>query len=224
MNDGFPWFPLMIAAGVVLFFGARWWLSEAEQTKRAIRSLPRTPIRDVRDGELVRIVGKLRYLAEPTVAPLSGRRCAYFEARAFEKQGRSGLTERAMEGGGVEFLLEDETGRAVIDPVLLRAAVVEDVKSQSGIWMEPSPRMEAFLTRHALATTGALGLHKAIFYREGVFEEGETITVVGLGTSELDPSERTSMSSYRSRSMRLRISAPADGHVLISDHPSVTKA
>jgi hypothetical protein len=224
MHDHMPWLPLLIVGGVIGFAVFRWWFSDAEQTKRAIRNAPRKRIGDVRDGEFVKVVGTIKYLAEPLTAPLSGRRCAYFEARAMEKQGKSGYREIAMEGGGVEFLVEDGTGRAVIDPVMLRAAVVEDDEKRSGFLSDATPGMEAFLVRHGRDPIGALGFNRTISYKEGVFEEGETVAVVGLATFEREPDEAAATSSYRDLRKRLRLTAPVGGNILISDHPSATKS
>jgi hypothetical protein len=224
MHDHMPWVSLLFVGGLIGFAVFRWWFSEAEQTKRAIRGTPRRRIGDVRDGEFVKIVGTIKYLAEPLTAPLSGRRCAYFEARAMEKRGKSGYREIAMEGGGVEFLVEDGTGRAVIDPVMLRAAVVEDDAKRSGFLSDATPGMEAFLARHGKDAVGPFGFNRTISYKEGVFEEGEAVAVVGRATFEHEPDEASATAGYRDRRRRLRLTAPAGGNILISDHSSATKS
>ncbi len=224
MNHQVPWLPFVILAAVGGIALLRWWFSEAEKTKRAIRSTPKKPIRYVREGEVVKIVGRIKYLAKPMQAPLTGRLCAYFEARALERHGKNSYREVAMEKGGVEFLVDDGTGHAVVDPLMLRAAVVHDNRANSGFLREPDARMETFLSKHGQVPTSAFGFNKRMVYKEGVFEQGETIAIVGMGRFEDDPDETATTAGYRLRPKRLRIIAPQEGFILISDHPSVTGA
>lgn len=219
--------PFLIVFGILLVVGivalARWWYSTAQQVKRALRKTPRTNVRDARDGDLVKIVGQLRYLHEPVIAPISGRRCAYFEARVERKHGKNSWVEVAREVGGAEFLVEDSTGRAVVDPVLVETAVVEDSTGRSGFLNDPSDRLASFLARHDVASTTLLGFNRTMRYREGVFEEGETVAVLGVAVAESDPEGGIPAGSYRSGPRRLRIGPRVDGPVLMTDDKSVTE-
>lgn len=70
-------------------------------------------IGDAVDGKWLKFVGKVVACeGEPLVAPLSGRTCACFDAAHWSSSGE--LLTRTLRG--TPFVIEDGTGRALVDP------------------------------------------------------------------------------------------------------------
>lgn len=53
-------FPLLILAVLLVALVLSWWSSEAAKLRRALRAARRVPIAEVREGEVVRVTGRVR--------------------------------------------------------------------------------------------------------------------------------------------------------------------
>lgn len=75
-----------------------------------------SPIGEADDSGDLRIEGVVEVLDGTLVAPVSGRRCVYYEhvVRADGSQHLDGALVRVAEG--VPFVVRDDSGRAVVDP------------------------------------------------------------------------------------------------------------
>ncbi len=220
---------VFLLIGLVLIVVATllgWFFSADQRHRRAMQEVPRRPIAEVVEGEIARVVGKVRVSA-PVVAPLSGRSCAYFRVLVQERRKRgkgSYWVDVVDEAGGVDFLLEDDTGRAVVKVDRAKAVLEGDESGHSGFLSEPSAELVAFLEARGHSAQGWV-FNKTIRYREGIAEEGETVAVVGKGRWERDPDERPQAGDgYREAVMpeRLVLEAPADGPLLLGDEAEVT--
>ncbi len=182
---------------------------------------PRQAIANFDDRAEGKILGKLAYRSEPLVAPLTGRRCAYYEVIVEECQDDARWHVVISEAEGQEFLLEDGTGRAIVDPTLRETLIDMDVHTKSGMFNKPTPRESDFLARHGMKDTG-WPFNKTFRYKEGVLEEGELVAVLGRGTKEPDPDGVAQAAGYRSGPpMRLRMRGTAQEPLRISDDPKV---
>lgn len=119
--------------------------SDAQATKRALGDASRTPIGDAQPGSSAKLVGVVRYLADPATAPLSGRACAYYQVIVEEYRYHNDSTlddwyEVLRDDGGVDFLVEDDTGRARVENRSLKVAAVQDAKLASGLFRDATPR------------------------------------------------------------------------------------
>src|SRR5947208_755702 len=96
-----------------------WWL---DKQLREIRGTPHYAIAALPEMTVGRIVGVAKPLDGKTVeAALSGRTCLAYMAKAMGPSGNAVASERgkqevAVDVGGVPFLVEDETGVAIVDP------------------------------------------------------------------------------------------------------------
>ncbi len=200
---------LMVLLGALLF-------NRDARIKRSIKRVPRVEIKDFSDGTIGRVVGQVRLIDE-TSAPMSGRPCAQYHL-VIEQRRSSGRSSHWVtlvdEQRMVDFVVEDGSGRAVVDTTGAKVAVVKDAKARSGTFNSATPELEALLARHGHDSTGFLGLNKTIRYQEGVIEEGEMVAVCGLGRIERQAG------SHRGQ---LLIGPTAEGTVLVSDHPSTCK-
>jgi hypothetical protein len=136
-----------------------------------------TAIGQLKQGERVKVSGEV-VLDRALVAPLVGKRCAYWCAEV-----RSHNNNRSEEAGvhweAVPFWLQDATGRVWVDPDIERFTLRSEVVARSGTLDEPSPDERALLDRMNVLATDLLGLYRKLSYRMEVLEEGEQVAVLG---------------------------------------------
>jgi hypothetical protein len=201
--------------------------SAGGRLRRALRRAPRVSVADAPDGEVVRIVGRVRFAdLEPLSAPVSNRRCAYYEIEVEERSGvgRNQSWSKVLEHKEhlERFVIEDETGRALVEPKAPRVVLNMDTHLSSGMSKDPPLELRSFLMVHGVATEGLL-FNKTMQYTEGALEEGEQVTVLGRCRREPDPEPGAGPAGagYRQVPLRLRIVEPGDGvPMVLSDDPS----
>ena len=217
--------PVIAVGTLVAFAGARWFFGREQRLKRRIQTLPLSSIGDTPELQDVRVSGQLAYLGDsaPLEAPLSGRLCAAWRVVVRERRG-SGKNKRWVtiveESDSRDFVLEDGTGRAIVDGTLVELALDFDRKGGSGILGGPSPYLESFLHERGISTRGIV-FGKTLDYREGALEAGEKVTVAGSGTWENEPSQRGQ--GYRDVGKLLRVGAMSDGNLLATDDPKMAR-
>lgn len=210
-----PILVMAIMALVGVFFAGA--LGRSDQPAR--RALPEARwslIADLPENTFGRVTGRVRALGETTQAPLSGRPCVCYVAWV-ETTGRP-RTLILSERRGVPFVIEDETGRAIVDPTDARITLHFDHESSTIAAASATPAQDALLARHGQTSTGILGL-KPMCFREGIVEVGETIAVLGAGIRERD-AERTGLAGYRDEPTLLRFTSSPREPLVISDDPS----
>ena len=216
----------LLVIGIAGFAGWAFWYYGDDQTiRRQLRNAPTKRIQELRDDELAKVVGRARALSETLEAPLTGRRCVYFIATVEEHRssGKSSYWKTIIrETRGVPFMLEDASGRALIDATGARIAIDFDGKSQSGTFDDPTPIEQAFLARHGQKGEGWV-FNKSLRYREAVIEEGETISVLGSGTREPDPDSPPTEAYRGDAPTRLRLTSSRKYPLVISDDPRTTR-
>lgn len=214
---------LMAAVGVVAV--ASWYWSEAARIRRALRRARRVSIADAREGSVVRLQGRVAAGAT-LVSPLSSRRCVYYLVIVEERvsTGRSNAWHvRIRESRGVPFVIDDGTGRALVDPTNAHVDVDLDITQRSGTFDDPTPAKLEFLAHHGVQGTGWL-LNKPLRYREGVFEIGEAVAVLCQPVREPDPDAISATPGYRDGPpTRLRVSGSPDMRILLSDAVEITQ-
>lgn len=221
--------PLVVVA--CLLGGSLIWrlyFSRAAAARRALKAVQRVTVAGAPDGRLVKLVGTLRYAHHPLLmAPISERGCALYQVliREQKRSGSKGVWETIIEASECQrcFWLEDHTGRALIKPVLTQVALVLDSHQRTGIFSDPTPQLDAFLLEHGQDTKGWL-FTRNLKVEEGVLEEGEQVAVMGLARWEPDPDPRAPAAGLRRRAMRLVVTDPPDGPMLLSDEPKLTRA
>ncbi len=213
--------PLLVI-GIFVALGAfAYWRNPARRIKRELRAAPSYRIDKLDEGELGRIIGKARVHDEKLVAPLTGRECVYYIACVDEDDGEGGWKNAIEEERGVTFLLEDDSGRALVDPSPARLALDFDCQTTSGALRAPDERETQFLEKHDFRGRGLI-FRKRLRYREAVIEIGEEIAVLGAGTREPDPTRPPA--GYREGPPTLLRVTSSAGHLLvISDDPSTTR-
>lgn len=211
MSDLLPYVLLLAFLIIVIALFLR---PSRDRGIRAIAATPRKKIADVRDGELVRIVGKVALHGEALTAPVSGRQCAFYEARVEEKhqqEDRASWKTIVEEIRGSDFVIDDGSGRARIAMARADVVVVHDSRHLEGFLSEKAaPEVEKFLTRHGESATRS-GKARELHYVEGVLEAPEEVAAAGVARWEKDAAGE-----------RRLVIEPADAtsRVLVSDEPA----
>jgi len=210
---------------VVVVLVLVWFFSADQQIRRRLRNAPRVDIAALGDGQEARVVGRVVPM-QTMAAPLSGRPCVFYDitVEQYRSNGRSSGSWHTIlrERRGVPFLVEDGSGRALVDPEGAQIAVVHDSTTRSGTLDDASPQEEALLARHGLKSQGWV-LNKRLRYNEGVFEPGETVAVLGAGVREPDPSAVAAVQGYREAlPTRLRLGGSQRFPLHLSDHRDTT--
>ncbi|MCY1055078.1 GIDE domain-containing protein [Nannocystis sp. SCPEA4] len=201
------------AAAVIAGVGLSYVFSAEARTRRALKKRAVTPIRGLRDGEVVRVRGRVIAGERVLEAPLSRRACVHYLATVDHETGRNHWREVAREERHVDFVIDDGTARIEVSMGLSRVAVVRDLHTRSGTFDDASEIEEAFLRRHGLQSTNFIGLNRTIRYEEGAIEPGEEVTAMGLVRTEVRHGQRV-----------LVLDAPDDGPLLLSDDPRAVQA
>ncbi len=203
---------------VILLAGA---FNPASRLKRQLRGAPRFALAELSEATLGRVVGRAAVLRDQLTAPLTGRACVHYIAKVEQQQGKSWRTI-ITEERGVPFVLDDGTGRAIVEAQHARIALDFDSRSSSGTFDDPTEIERAFLDKHGQTGQGWI-FNKQLRYREAIIEVGETVAVLGAGTREPDP-EAAPPADYRGdQPTLLRLTSSASYPLVISDDPSTTR-
>lgn len=140
---------------------------------------PRTPIKELREGDWARIEGEADVEGDPFISPFTSRRSVMWRVVATRAAGNNDWLLFADEEAGQRFLIRDETGVARVD--LRGYSTLLVPKTTIGA---PTPaferNIEAYLDRtelRACAFFDAFG--RDYRYSEWVVPHGQRVTVAG---------------------------------------------
>jgi hypothetical protein len=214
---------VIIIAVVVVFVAISAYASG--KTVRKLRNAQSFPIGQLPEGKAGRVIGDAHPLAETLTAPLTGRACVYYIAKVEQHHstGKSSYWKTLVkEERGVPFVLDDGTGRAIVDPTSAEIALDFDSKSTSGTFDDADEIERAFLERHHQTSQGWV-FNKRLRYREAVIHVGERIAVLGEGVREPDPDAAPSGDYRGAPPTRLRLTSNPRFPLVISDNPGATE-
>jgi len=222
---------VVIALAVGGVFAAKEIADAAAPPPDPMASVALTPIARAPEGELVAVAGRVEPLGEPVVSPLAGRPCVLFATELARFQKRNRLALSGASGGpqiginaphsqsewapfrqlrdGRAFALVGETGRArvVVEGAALHLRV-DDEETCGGL-KSPSPRMRAFLERHAPDPPGGL-----LQVQERRIEPGDRIVV--RGRARWEPAPEGTASGYRQGAQQLVLEPAGQAPVTLS--------
>lgn len=168
-----------------------------------------TSIRDARDGEIVKVVGRMWARDEVLIAPISRNRCvAYYvfvEGYGFGSRSKS-WTPFVRERQIVEPILEDASGRAFVSVDDVEVVVVKDVHREVGAGVDE--HVDALLRAHGRKP-------QKVRLREGSIDVGERVAIVGRARWRVGEA----LHGYRGRSEVLELVAPDEHPLIVSDDP-----
>lgn len=190
--------------------------------KRALRRFhfaPRIHVRDARDGELVKLIGRVHLHGAPLTSPIAHRPCVAYWTEIQSLRGRNGWMPYVTECGASDFWLEDTTGRALVlagDAVIwLRDdAAMMDAPFEGDL----PPALRALLDRHGKSGKSLLGVQLTLRVIEGVLTDGEQGAAYGLPRME-GAAERvaTEGQGYRGAQQRLVLAQTPEVPLVIGD-------
>jgi hypothetical protein len=197
--------------------------SDFHKLRKALKTTPRIAIAEFPDGGHGTIVGRVKLADAGMLAPLTGRRCSYYQAvveRQRSNNNSSSWYQIIFESGGVPFEVDDGSGsRAIVDPRGAKTVLVMDSTTRSGTFDDATEAEEAFLARYGKESKGLI-FNKTLRYKEGVLEEGETIAVLGVGVREPDPAAVDASRGYRELPRtRLRMGGSRKLPIILTDDP-----
>lgn len=183
MKDGTTIFIFVILGAIVIgviiyaiFF------NRAAVVKRALRKTPPKEMRDVLSGDIVRLKGNIDLCGKVLIAPLSGRKCAYYHVEILQHKS-SGKNSRWVtilndEQAG-DIVIRDGRHHAIIPSTGAKCFLVQDHNKHSGFMNDASPELNAYLQSKGIKSVSWIGLNKSLKYREGILEANEVITAAG---------------------------------------------
>lgn len=215
--------PAMFIIGIVTLVLLGLHFSSKNRILRALKKVRRKSIQSVRENEYVKIIGKAKHAGEPLIAPLSKRKCVYYDVKVKEKKGkhwRTIIDDVAYE----DFFIETGTESAIVSlrvqtSSTKRIYLVEDHAKNSGTFNDAAAELESYLKQHGHTSQGFLGLNKAIRYSESIIELNEEIAIMGIGKwKTID----TPISGY-SDSRVLTLTGSKEKKLLVTDMPKAMK-
>jgi hypothetical protein len=193
-------FIVLLVGGSALGLRAVWRGVAKEPSMRALAALRRAPkkaIRDVVDGEVVRLVGKAVAIGPLARAPLSARACVAHHVRVED------IHEMVSQGSTttVRNLVVDECGgqRALVRVAGAIACLEASERCGEATYesAHDTPALAALLRANRLEVSGR---HDA---QEGIVAEGELVAVCGKASWR--ESSGDEVGGYRGRSRQLVI-------------------
>ena len=131
----------------------------------------RTFIRDVKPGTTVKIIGKLRPVADQVSATFSGERCVYFRSEVWEMAQEPSLLVASADCRDV--IISDGTGEAL---VRMQLATVNAPQHQDAGFRA---KADEYVTASGYDPRG-----RQLTYSEAVVRDGATVVVLGTAAVE----------------------------------------
>lgn len=184
---GWWFFGLAVAGLLTLIVGV--YFNPEARAKRALAARPRALIGEGTGGK-VHVVGRVRARGELLHAPVSGRSCVAYQLFVTVGEGDD---RNFVDVSEVRpFTVIDETGEAVVETGAATAIVSletdrEGLNSSSDGMTDATHRyLLRLIESRGIDPTTLFNHIKLIRYREGILEEGETVSVGGLASRDLD--------------------------------------
>lgn len=158
--------------------------SPRARAKRAAFRLPRTRIEHVRDGEHVRIEGRVEIAGEALIAPLSQRRCAHYQLFVELARSETSYVRVLSESRSTPFIVVDDAKRALVTagpttPGESERSVVDVVVDHywtaKDLDAETRFELERYLFGKGDTGRALLAEPSRLRYAEGAIEEGERV-------------------------------------------------
>jgi len=216
---------ILIPIGFVSLIGgvmiAKSYFSRKAVVRRKLKKAAGVKISDFLTGDIAKIVGHVEIAGDALIAPLSGRKCAYYPVLVEQlvSNGKNSYWKKLIEEEvSGTFVIRDGRYRAHIDSSSkLKTYLIQDVEFSSGLGNNATERLENYLKANGTKSENILGFNKKLRYKEGVLERGECMAVVGRGEWKF----AREMSLPDSFGKILVISSTDKEPVYLSDDPDV---
>lgn len=176
--------PILVGTAVVLIVIYGYYFSDKQRIIRELKKSRRKPISQVREKEYAKVIGKAKHVNEPLIAPLSGRKCVYYEVLV-ERSNDDSWDTVIEDSKSQDFFIENNSELAIVKAAFVnndskRVHLVQDHEQKSGFLNDATIKLDSYLARHNESSTGLLGLNKTLRYKEGIIALNETIAIKGI--------------------------------------------
>lgn len=180
---------------------------------------PRTKVRDLADGAIVKVVGRARVLGEPVLAPFTGRSLVALRAMGvrIEQRARS-VVQHVLDDieKGQSFFLEDETGIVRID----RAGFSRLFVRTFGASESAAGNVERYFAHYGQHERTLFdGFGPSLYYYERGVEVDAEVAVWGKARATEEAAPAGNRAGYRDASRLFVIEPPANEQLLVSEEP-----
>lgn len=211
---------LVSAGGVTLIEISRRTLRYVGAPARRRRALLRAPI--WRIGELPEdtigcVIGTARPVGPALKAPLTGRDCVCYVVTVTYDQF---FLDRVLirEQRGVTFVLEDDSGRAIVDPDGAELDRKGGYEESWGFLSKPTPLARAFMENRGVQRQG-WAFDRDLSFHEEIVAVGETICVAGPGVREVDQDAKVGEGYRTAPPTRMRFMSSPKFELLLTEAP-----
>jgi len=202
---------LVAASGGYIF--VYWYRSSRQWIRRKLAKLKRTPIGELKEGELARVIGTVKELDHTVVAPVSGAKCVYYHAVVDRRL--NGEWQRLIDQvHGIPFILEDDTGYVYVDATRAQLTT-QHLRFYPATY--PDPIFDRFLVANGVPVM----LKANLRVHEMRIDVGATFCVLGAGVADVDPKAAHPETYRGDRATRLRLAGGKKYPLVISDDPAL---
>ena len=166
----------LVVVGIAIY---NFLFSKAAVIRRKLRESEGRRISSVKDGEVVKIVGRVIFPGRTLSAPLSKRKCSYFHVLVEAHHGKGGWQTCIEEEKAGDVVLQDGKFYAIVQTVEVNTYLVADKEYSSGMFNDASGALENYLRSHRQQSTDFFGFNRSLRYKEGVLEKNEVVAVLG---------------------------------------------
>lgn len=174
------------------------------RVRRRHRSMAATPIAELADHQIRRIVGRVAASEQTLTAPLTGRPCVLYQLVIYAYAGRDRWSVHTTDRRGAPFAVSDHSATAIVDPYHSWIALKFDHREETE-WLHGPTSEQAELLRRYNIYPGGRTWPGRYRLEETVIAIGDPIGVIGAAVR--DPAPPGPVSAYRTDlpSIRLRI-------------------
>lgn len=171
---------LIVIVALVLFGGAFFLYTFFRKRYDLIVNTETSSITTLKKG-FFEIKGKVNFLEEKLISPLSQVPCVYYKFKV-EVERSSGKSSHwhtmVNESKSVRFAVQDHSGMAIIEMEGAKLKFNIDSKGRTGLFKEASEELERALSSYNKSSKGWF-FRKTIRYTEIFVEEGDELFVIG---------------------------------------------
>lgn len=210
---------IYVAVAVLAFVLVAWYLLAGSPRARSAKLLletRHTNMAAARQGDEVKLAGRVVSLDTALVSPLTRRDCVYYKSvveQLMRSDGGRQWATVAREERGCDFILQDTTGQAEVqvDRGVLVMVEAQRCLAEETYQTVPKP-LEEFLSRYGRSTHDTVGQRGDFRCWESIIRLGNAAVV--YGKVQTPPSKGA---PYRGQAAPMVLAAPDGGRLVISD-------
>ena len=153
--------------------------SKEERINRILKKTISTNIKNSKDGDLIKVVGKAQAFQKQFTSPISRKACFYFHI-IVNQQKSDYIDDIINEKKGIPFIVESNGVKCLIKPNFSESVLKHQTKLDSGILQNSSLEVKSYLKSKGYSTK-SFGIKKSLEVIESIVQTNDTIAVYGKG-------------------------------------------